>query len=346
MNEYKNALKIAGVYTGLVIGAGFASGREVITFFTSYGSIWPIGMIFSGVMFSALGWIILNTIEKENIQTYKDFLKTVMGERFAALTEVVTGIFLCILFFAMVSACGSLVNEAFGVDRIWGSAFLSFLCFIVFTGGVEKLIGINTLLAPLMIFGTVVVCILTFFTQTKDVIAINTFTDNIPVFIFFSATIYVSYNVISSVPVFVQTGSLIKKDKKAKYGAVLGGAAMAALGIMMGVIVLVDGMDIVSFDIPVLAIINNRGSLIKYIYIIVILGAIVTTAVGNGYGAIKWIESYIGIKRNIISLFFCISAFILSFVGFSGFTDKIYPLFGFIGLAEMFFIFKYFLKDK
>ena len=58
MDKYKNALKIAGVYIGLVIGAGFASGREVKTFFTSYGKIWPAGMKFTGVLLSVFGRMI------------------------------------------------------------------------------------------------------------------------------------------------------------------------------------------------------------------------------------------------------------------------------------------------
>ena len=115
MDKYKNALKIAVVYIGIVIGAGFASGREVITFFTSYGKIWPAGMIFTGVLLSVFGWMILSIIEKENIKTYKEFLKTVMYKKTASVTEVISGLFLCVLFFAMACTLSFLISGKFSL---------------------------------------------------------------------------------------------------------------------------------------------------------------------------------------------------------------------------------------
>ena len=346
MDKYKNALKIAGVYTGLVIGAGFASGREIITFFTSYGDIWPVGMMFTGVLLSAFGWMILTIIEKDKIKTYKDFLKTIMGEKTAAITEVVSGLFLCILFFAMVSASGSLLNEAFGIDRILGSALLSLLCLIIFGGGVDKLIGINSLLSPLMIIGTVLVCVVTYLCETQTAVFIEETVVKMPYMVFFSAVIYVSYNVISSVSVMVQMKDIVNSDKKSKFGALIGGAAMSILGLMMGAVLITDKFLPAQFDIPMLAVINERANVINYVYILVLIGAIITTAVGNGYGAVKWIENSTGVDSVLVEAFLCISAVLFSFIGFAGFTDVIYPLFGFIGLIEMFCIFKCFLTHK
>lgn len=39
MKNNNSALKIAGVYTGAILGAGFASGKELIVFFARFG-IW------------------------------------------------------------------------------------------------------------------------------------------------------------------------------------------------------------------------------------------------------------------------------------------------------------------
>ena len=33
----KNSIRIAGAYVGLIVGAGFASGQEILQFFTSFG---------------------------------------------------------------------------------------------------------------------------------------------------------------------------------------------------------------------------------------------------------------------------------------------------------------------
>ena len=53
-------LKIASIYTAIILGAGFASGQEIATFFTRHGSSGLIGILISGVIFSTVGYIILD----------------------------------------------------------------------------------------------------------------------------------------------------------------------------------------------------------------------------------------------------------------------------------------------
>ena len=48
----KNILKVVLVIIGTLIGAGFASGKEVYVFFNKYGSCGLYGMILSGIILS------------------------------------------------------------------------------------------------------------------------------------------------------------------------------------------------------------------------------------------------------------------------------------------------------
>lgn len=45
----KKSLQIAGAYIGLIVGAGFASGQEVLQFFTSFGWYSLIGTGLSAI---------------------------------------------------------------------------------------------------------------------------------------------------------------------------------------------------------------------------------------------------------------------------------------------------------
>ena len=49
------AIQIAAVYVGTVVGAGFATGREIVEFFTRFGFIGLIGMLMSGYILIFLG---------------------------------------------------------------------------------------------------------------------------------------------------------------------------------------------------------------------------------------------------------------------------------------------------
>lgn len=336
--------KLTGVYVGLIIGAGFASGREIMAFFTSYGKIWPLGVIAAGILFAVLGYMIMDIVDRNSISSYSGFISAVMGEKTSGIMDIISGLFLCVLFFAMVSASGSLIYEAFGIKRVYGSLAMTAVCFCIFMKGMDGVIKVNAVLSPVMTAGTIVVC--AYFCLSGSREAFMDFADkaNMPYMIIFSALLYVSYNIITAVSVFVGAGDIIKSDSHVKLSGIVGGALLSLMGIMLGLIVFCGGDRFYGYDIPVLAAIGGTGTVMGYIYILVLIGAIITTAAGNGYGAVMWAEDKTGINPAAIKVFMCASAMVFSVLGFSGFTDRIYPVFGFLGLVEIFCIFKYFLR--
>ena len=55
----KNWIKIASIYVGTVIGAGFASGREITEFFGVYGIKGTWGIFLSCSLFAFVGSLLL-----------------------------------------------------------------------------------------------------------------------------------------------------------------------------------------------------------------------------------------------------------------------------------------------
>ena len=50
--EAKNIFKVASIYIATIVGAGFASGREIVQFFTSYYRGGFYGILLTGVLFA------------------------------------------------------------------------------------------------------------------------------------------------------------------------------------------------------------------------------------------------------------------------------------------------------
>ena len=73
----KNILKITFVLIGALIGAGFASGKEIYIFFFSYGIKGIMGLIISACLIGIIIYYSLNIIVKNNIKTYKEFLNEI-----------------------------------------------------------------------------------------------------------------------------------------------------------------------------------------------------------------------------------------------------------------------------
>ena len=81
------------------------------------------------------------------------------------------------------------------------------------------------------------------------------------------------------------------------------------------------------------------GEIYKYLYGVIIIGAIITTAISSAFGFLNNVsnnkEKYK--KYNII---ICIASVVISQCGFATLVSNIYPIFGFLGLIQLFLILK------
>jgi len=353
--ERKNILKIASVYTGTVLGAGFASGKELVSFFVSFGLPGFFGMIISGMFFSLIGFGVLKIVFENKITDYHEFSVLIFGNKFGCVSEWLVCAFLLVLFSAMIAAGGEMSRSVFKIDGLNGEVVLSCLCFFTFLFELDGFVDINTLLAPILVIGGIAIGLYIFFDTSE--IFFEDFSQNIfsgfkqgsfsPSTNFVtSALIYVSYNIITAVTVLVSLSKLILSKKTAKYGGIFGGVCVFLLGVSMSLPLFANYNEIYSAQMPVLSIVLNYKAL-KYIYVVILLSAIFTTALANGFSLIQNFEKNVG-NKLFVKIFLSVWGILMAQVGFSNFIDKIYPFFGAIGLIETFFIIKtaFFSKNR
>ena len=66
MRNIRNILSVVCGYVAAVIGAGFASGQEIISFFVKYGKYSIIGVLLSCIIFSVFAYAVLSVcVEKK-----------------------------------------------------------------------------------------------------------------------------------------------------------------------------------------------------------------------------------------------------------------------------------------
>ena len=58
MRNIRNILSVVCGYAAAVIGAGFASGQEIISFFVKYGKYSIIGVLLSCIIFSVFAYAV------------------------------------------------------------------------------------------------------------------------------------------------------------------------------------------------------------------------------------------------------------------------------------------------
>ena len=98
----KNIFKICFVIIGTIIGAGFASGKEIYTFFCMYGINGLWGILISNGIIGLVIYLTFNIVLKNNIKSYSNFSNYLVGDH-KLLTYTmnnIMNIFLLISFLA------------------------------------------------------------------------------------------------------------------------------------------------------------------------------------------------------------------------------------------------------
>ena len=68
------AMKAAATYIGTVIGAGFATGQEMLQFFVRFGVMGFVGLAFAAAMFIFFGFIIMDLGRRLNARSYREII--------------------------------------------------------------------------------------------------------------------------------------------------------------------------------------------------------------------------------------------------------------------------------
>lgn len=327
----KNWVKIASIYIGTVIGAGFASGQEIIQFFGVYGYRGVYGVLIAAILFSFIGASILLKVYKNKINDYEELILPILGQRIGIATEIIITLFLIIGFCVMLAGSGAIFYEHFGLSHALGIYIMSIAALITFLFSIKGISIVNSIIVPLLLIGIVATSILIIlrnglvfsnvtgvpFTKTGNWII--------------SSILYVSYNSITAIVIMTSLFPLIKDEKSAIKGGIFGGIGLGVLAVFILIPSLILYTDIYKIEIPMLKIAEHVGSKGRLIYSLILWCAMFTTAVSSGYGAIKRISRILRINSNIFAVVFCFITIPLAKVGFSNLISTFYPLFGYLG---------------
>ena len=129
----KEIFMIVLVIIGALIGAGFASGQEIYSFFYSYGIIGLAGIIITFILISFATYKSLKLICENEIDNYDEFLGIFIKNRnVTKVINIVLNILLLVSFYIMIAGFGAYFEQEIGVSKLIGSSILAVMSAIVF----------------------------------------------------------------------------------------------------------------------------------------------------------------------------------------------------------------------
>ncbi|SHH02968.1 YkvI family membrane protein [Tepidibacter thalassicus] len=342
----KKWIKISSIYVGTIIGAGFASGQEIMNFFGIFGLKGLIGIFIATVLFAFIGSTILLIGYKNQINTYKKLLDQLFGKNMSNIIDIIIILFLLAGYCIMLAGSGAIFYEEFNINYNVGIIIMSVATFLTFLYSLKGISAVNTVVVPFLL---VVIIFIGGLIVFKEGIDFNNLKEIYPTnknnFIL-SAIIYVGYNMIPSLVILTSIGSIVDKKETAIKGGVIGGLILGILALFILLPCLILYEDVSSLEIPMLSIASYPSYKGKFLYCIILWFAMFTTAIGNGFGFIQRISHLFKTNEKILAFILSFTSIFLAKFGFSNLVSTIYPLFGYISLFIFILAFIKFILHK
>ncbi|MGE8206689.1 YkvI family membrane protein [Heyndrickxia sp. NPDC080065] len=334
MRKWAGAMQVAAVYVGTVIGAGFATGKEIVEFFTRFGFIGIISILIAGYLFIALGSKIMVKAIDLKADSYEVFNQYLFGKTISKFMNIFMMFMLLGVCGVMFSGAGAVFEEHLGINKNMGIYITIALTIFIMLIGTKGVFAVNTFVVPMMI-------IFNFFIMTHVIVMPN-FSDaffHIPeldngwkgIFAPFS---YAALNLILAQAVLVPIAYEVNDKDIVHRGGIIGGALLTLI-LLSSHFTLITLPNVTQFDIPMATIVQNTFGSIYFIYVAIIYGEIFTSIIGNIYGLGKQMQQYISIHTIWIYIGIIIIVLMISKINYGTLLSYLYPLFGYISLVFM-----------
>lgn len=327
-----SAVNIAFLYVGTLMGAGFASGREIWQFFGVFETKSYFAVLMVTALFILFG---LMTVKISRAEDTTDIGKIIMpfeNRYLESLFGYVTAAILFIVYIVMAAAGGALFQEQFGIHRVFGGILLMVMVIATTLGGFERISKNFKYIIPVLLAVVFLVCLGIIFRESpvsagEVKIRISPMTPNW----LFSAVIYISYNMLAGIPILGNSAHRTKSIKTAFLGAALGGLILGLAALVMNHAMLTDKALASVSVLPVLALSGKLAGWIRWVYAALLLFAVYASATSNFYGFTTKIKE--GRRKNNYIVIAAVIGFVLSLIGFADIIAFVLPLEGYCGLV-------------
>lgn len=325
-------LRIAFTYIGTVVGAGFATGQEILQFYTRYGRWAMFTIVLATAMFVWLGTKLMLLAHDIKAKSYEDLNKHLFGPHIGSWISYFVLVALFGTNAVMLAGAGSIFQENFNLSYQSGLFLTLILSYFIIKKGIQAILTINSIVVPIMLICTVVIVIHTLSSPTADRFMHMT-TDYSLARIWTAPLLYAAFNLTMSQAVLVPIGSEVSDRKALLWGGCIGGIGIGVL-LFAGHFALSAQMPgIAQFEIPMGAITNRLGQMMQLLYLFMIFAEIFTTFVADVYGLSLQIRQHFPYRREIVTIVILALCYITSQIGFSVLLSTLYPLFGIVSMV-------------
>ncbi|SHJ83250.1 YkvI family membrane protein [Desulfofundulus thermosubterraneus] len=334
----KKALSIAGAYIGIVVGAGFVSGQEILQFFTWFGWWGILGGLIATFLFCFYGVQLLELGQEMQATSHKDSIYRICGPWIGAVVDWTVTFFLFGVAAVMLAGAGALFNQQFGLPTIYGSLGMLAIVLLTLLMRIERIIAAISLVTPFLMLAIIIITVYSLTGESMNLHTVGQYAKPAnaaaPNWII-GAILYVSYNLAATAPMLISIGGAMKDHRLNRTGGILGGLGLGTLILLIGLSMMTILNRVEGIPMPTVFLANKIAPWLAVAMSVIILGMIYNTAVGMLYAfAARLVQPGTPAFFPVV-LASGILALVSSFFGFTKLVGTVYPAMGYLGFLMM-----------
>ena len=309
----------AAGYVGAVVGAGFASGREIQHFFAAHGAQGLAGAMLAGALFAFVGATVLRRVARDGIRHYGELLRGLCGPALGTALDRLGTFAIAAGLVVVLAGGGALGTMMGGWPRMVGVVGLAVLLVATEAMGRRAHAAVNLAVVPLI----AATCV---FAAAHPVAPLGHLAPTSPRLPWgLASVLYVAYNLMLGVAGLCVAAEPGLTPREAALGGVAGGAVLGALCAAIAW-VLLSGAG-ARAELPLGAVLGP-GPWRSLGYPLTLLLALWTT----GAATVRALTDRVATGRRWAGALAVLLALPFAGLGLVGLVAIVYPLLGFIGL--------------
>lgn len=325
-----NVINVALMFVGAIMGAGFASGREIWQFFGVFGSKGQIGVLLVGVLFILLGTMTAYIARKLGTN---ELGRIIVPGNNKKISEAVSWFMAAMLFTVLINmtaALGAMLNQLFGISPAIGGIIIATLVVATVLGEFKRISKVFRYIMPVLFAAVIIVSLMVILTGERAAYPAEGLKPSpIAGNWILASCLYISYNILAMIPIVATSSINSKSEKTALIGSGLGGIFLGILSFLIVNVLQMDMLFAQEADMPMLAYSTKYSEAVGLIYSVILFASIYSSATSNFYGFTTKIKE--GPKKNKIVICAAAVSFLLGLVGFKNVVAYMFPAEGYLG---------------
>lgn len=278
----------AGAFIALLIGSGFATGQEILQFFSSYRLYGLIGIMICFGLFTFAGLSFLNDGYYSKFEKPNQIYKLMCGNKIGTIVDYYAVFFIFLSYTVMIAGAQATAVQHFNAPKYVGGAIMAAFVILVVMLGLGKIVDVIGKIGPVIAIMAIVIGLISIFMNmgnlqsSLDLIEKLVNSGEIKVAsknFFLAAGSYVGFNMIWLVAFLAEVGNKAKNLKDAEAGVFVGSTGFSVAIFIMSIAIILSIPDLYDSQIPVLVLAGKINPVLATIFSIFIMLGIFTTSV-------------------------------------------------------------------